>query len=93
MLEFIMPVRVTVAVDILAWGACHTATGYAAHRLTDRHLDHDGWLLRPRGFEDSGRWYRRRLRINSWKDRVPEAATLSTGESASRNSRHQPATG
>ncbi len=67
MLEFIMPVRVTVAVDILAWGACHTATGYAAHRLTDRHLDHDGWLLRPRGFEDSGRWYRRRLRINSWK--------------------------
>jgi glycosyl-4,4'-diaponeurosporenoate acyltransferase len=79
MLEFIMPVRVAVAVDILAWGACHTATGNAAHRLTDRHLDHDGWLLRPRGFEDSGRWYRRRLRINSWKGRVPEAGNLFHG--------------
>ena len=45
MLEFIMPVRVAVAVDILACGACHTGTGNAAHRLTDRHLDHDDGQL------------------------------------------------
>lgn len=78
-LDFVMPMPVTIAVDIAAWGVFHAGTGYAAHRLTGRCLDQDGWLLRPRRFEDSGRWYRRRLRIHAWKDRVPEAGDLFDG--------------
>lgn len=79
MFEFVMPVRVTIAADIAAWGVIHAGTGYVAHRLADRYLDHDGWLLRARRFEHGGRWYRSRLRINAWKDRVPEAGDLFAG--------------
>ncbi len=74
----VMPQWLTLLVDVLAWGVFHAATGYAAHRLGDARLRRDGWLLRARSFED-GRWFRRRLRIHAWKDRVPEAGALFAG--------------
>ncbi|WP_210443396.1 hypothetical protein [Nocardioides sp. SYSU D00065] len=79
MLRLVMPQTLTVVVDVVAWGVFHAATGYAAHRLGDERLARDGWALRPRRFEDGGRWYRRRLRIHRWKDRVPEAGALFQG--------------
>lgn len=84
MLDFVMPVPLTIVVDVAAWGFFHTATGYAAHRLPDRRLDHDGWLLRLRPFEQGGRFYRRRLRIHRWKDRLPEAGDLFRGGHSKR---------
>jgi glycosyl-4,4'-diaponeurosporenoate acyltransferase len=85
MLRLVMPPGVTIVVDVLAWGVFHTATGYAAYRLDDSRLAHDGWLLRPRPFEAAGRWYRRRLRIDRWKDRVPEAGGLFRGGVSKRH--------
>jgi glycosyl-4,4'-diaponeurosporenoate acyltransferase len=78
MLALVMPQAVTIVVDVVAWGLFHSATGYAAHRLDDDRLSRDGWLLRPRRFETPGR-YRRWLRINRWKDKVPEAGDLFRG--------------
>lgn len=79
MLRLVMPQWLTVVLDVLAWGLFHAATGYAAHRLPARRLARDGWLMRPRRFEDGGRFYRRRLRIHRWKDRLPEAGALFEG--------------
>jgi glycosyl-4,4'-diaponeurosporenoate acyltransferase len=79
MLRLVMPQTVTLVVDIVAWGVFHAATGYAAYRLDDERLSRDRWLLRPRRFEDGGRWYRRRLRIHRWKDRLPDAGDLFRG--------------
>jgi len=79
MLRLVMPQTVTIVVDVLAWGVFHAATGYAAHHLGDDRLARDGWGLRARRFEDGGHWYRRRLRIHRWKDRVPEAGALFDG--------------
>jgi glycosyl-4,4'-diaponeurosporenoate acyltransferase len=76
MLRLVMPQAATIVVDIVAWGACHALTGYAAYRLDDSRLSRDGRLLRQRPFEDGGRWYRRRLRIQRWKDLLPEAGGL-----------------
>jgi len=79
MLEYVLPRVATVVVDVVAWGVLHATTGYAAHRLPERRLARDGWLLRPRSFEAGGRWYRRRLRIDRWKDALPEAGDLFRG--------------
>jgi len=79
MLSLVMPQALTIAVDVVAWGAFHSLTGYAAHRLDDNQLSRDGWLLRQRSFEAGGRWYRDRLRIHRWKDRLPEAGALFAG--------------
>lgn len=73
-----VPLPVIVVIDVVAWGAFHASTGYLAHRLDPHRLARDGWLLRARGFEDAG-WYRRRLRIHRWKDRLPEAGDLFAG--------------
>lgn len=79
MLELVMPLPVTLAVDVAAWSVFHAGTGYAAHRLPRSRLQRDGWLLREHRFEAAGRFYRRRLRIHRWKDKVPEAGALFAG--------------
>lgn len=84
MLRLVMPQWLTIVVDIVAWGVFHAATGYAAHRLGEERLGRDGWLLRPRRFEEGGHWYRRRLRVHRWKDRVPEAGALFAGGMSKR---------
>ncbi len=85
MFRLVMPPALTIVVDVIAWGVFHSATGYAAHRLDDSRLTEDGWLLRPRGFEAGGRWYRRRLGIHRWKDRLPEAGDLFRGGVSKRH--------
>jgi glycosyl-4,4'-diaponeurosporenoate acyltransferase len=85
MLRLVMPQTMTVLVDIAAWGAFHSLTGYAAHRLPEDRLQRDGRLLRQRGFEDGGRFYRRRLHIHRWKDRLPEAGALFPGGISKRH--------
>jgi glycosyl-4,4'-diaponeurosporenoate acyltransferase len=68
----------TAALDLVAIALAHGVTGYLAHRLPPEKLEHDGWLLRPRAVEQQGRAYRR-VRIDRWKHRVPEAGALFPG--------------
>jgi glycosyl-4,4'-diaponeurosporenoate acyltransferase len=68
-----------VVVSALAWVALGVGVGYATHRLPQDRLGSDGRLTRLGAFEKDGRWYRRRLRIHRWKDRLPEAGGLFAG--------------
>jgi glycosyl-4,4'-diaponeurosporenoate acyltransferase len=81
------PVRLApvtcVLIDVAAWAAFHTLTGYAVHRLPLTSLERDTWLLRERPFEQSGRVYER-LGIRRWKDRLPEAGALFEGGMSKR---------
>ena len=65
--------------SVVAWVVIGFSTGYAVHVVPVRHLDHDNWLTRPRRFEDGGRFYERRLRIRTWKDRLPEKGDIFPG--------------
>jgi glycosyl-4,4'-diaponeurosporenoate acyltransferase len=85
MLRLVLPKALTVVVDMTAWAVIHLATGYAAYRLAEGRLARDGWLLRARRFEAGGRWYRRRLRIDRWKDRLPELGALFQGGVSKRH--------
>lgn len=66
-------------VDVAAWALIHAGTGVAVHLISLRWLHQDRWLFRERGFEQGGDVYRRVLRINRWKDRLPEAGGLLRG--------------
>jgi glycosyl-4,4'-diaponeurosporenoate acyltransferase len=65
-----------VAVSCAVWLGIGVVTGWYFHRRPLASLEHDGWLTRPRSFEDDGRWYQRHLRIRRWKDRLPEKGDL-----------------
>jgi glycosyl-4,4'-diaponeurosporenoate acyltransferase len=69
----------TLVLDIVVWAAVHTATGYFVHRLPVRVFTREHWWSRSRRFERDGRWYRERLHIDRWKDRLPEAGALFAG--------------
>lgn len=73
-----------VVVNVVAWAVCHSATGYAVHRLPLSRLRRDTWILRHRPFERHGRWYER-LRIRRWKDALPEAGALFAGGTSKRS--------
>jgi|SRR5215211_6770530 len=57
----------TSAWTVLAFGA-----GWWHRRTPVDQLGDDGPILRLRKFEQSGQWYANRLRIKSWKVRLPE---------------------
>lgn len=75
----VVPAPVALALNIGLWAGAQVSAGYVAHRRPVERLQADTWLLRPRRFEAGGRWYERRLRINRWKDRLPEAGAFFAG--------------
>ncbi|MGG5258305.1 hypothetical protein [Phycicoccus avicenniae] len=85
MLRYVAPQAVTVVLDVAAWGLFHAATGYTAHRLPADRLAADGPLLRARRVEAGGRVYRRVLRVDRWKDALPEAGALFAGGVSKRS--------
>ena len=69
----------TLLADVVAWATIHAGSGYLVHRLPLGRLQHDGPLLRARAWEREGRTYARRLRIQRWKDHLPEAGAVFAG--------------
>lgn len=69
----------TLFANVAAWAAIHAGSGYLVHRLPLERLQHDGPLLRARGWERGGRTYARRLRIQRWKAHLPEAGAVFSG--------------
>jgi glycosyl-4,4'-diaponeurosporenoate acyltransferase len=65
---------IAVAVYSAAWAGFGVASGAALDRVPESRLRNDRGVLRLRPFEHGGVWYRRRLGIARWKDRLPEAA-------------------
>lgn len=77
LLFHLAPWQVAV-LNVVWWAFVHAATGYAVHRLPESRLQRDGWLLHIRRWEHGGNAYRR-VRIQRWKDRLPEAGALFAG--------------
>jgi glycosyl-4,4'-diaponeurosporenoate acyltransferase len=75
----------TVALDVVAWGAVHAATGYYVHRIPVARLARDRWWSHLRDFERDGRVYDRLLRVRRWKDGLPEAGALFPGGVSKRS--------
>jgi glycosyl-4,4'-diaponeurosporenoate acyltransferase len=69
----------TLLANVVAWALIHAGSGYLVHRLPLRRFERDGWLLRPRALEGEGRAYERILRVQRWKDHLPEAGALFSG--------------
>jgi glycosyl-4,4'-diaponeurosporenoate acyltransferase len=69
------------------WLIWSVVCGYAAHRIPRSRLEHDGPLLRLRGWERGGLVYDR-IGIKAWKDRLPEAGNLFRGGFSKRRARH-----
>lgn len=70
-----------IAIFCVAWAGFGVVSGWVASRLDTDRLSRDRGPLRLRRFEADGSWYRRRLHIHRWKDRLPEAGALFGGES------------
>lgn len=79
-----VPAWAVVVANVAFWAIVHAGTGYAVHRLPARRLDHDRWLWRARRIERNGRAYER-LRIRSWKDRLPESGAVFAGGTSKRH--------
>jgi glycosyl-4,4'-diaponeurosporenoate acyltransferase len=78
---WVLPDVIVVVLNAAFWLVDFTVVGWIAARTPSHRLDHDGPVLRLRGFETGGRWYERELRINRWKDRLPEAGSAFGGRS------------
>ena len=74
-----LPALVAIPLDVLAWAFFHFLIGYIAHRmpLSAFRLDHGIYRLRP--WEKNGRIYRQVFRIQSWKNKLPEAGDFFSG--------------
>jgi len=80
-----------VVADAAVWAAWSTVVGYTAHRLPSVRLAHDTALTRLRPWEHEGRVYER-LRIRSWKDRLPELGAAFRGGVSKRSLRSRATT-
>lgn len=81
---FVQPTPlVAVAVSSTAWIVVSAIVGWRASSWTAERLDRPGPVTRLRHWEQDGRFWRR-VRVEHWKDRVPEAGALFPGGRSKR---------
>lgn len=70
-----------LVVAVAYWLGLSGFVGWVANRLPDSWLERVAarWPRAP--FEEGGGWYRKRLVIERWKDRLPEAGGFAGGRS------------
>jgi len=73
-----------IAVNVLGWPLIHLAFARLFISLPDFHFAQDSWLTRSRRFEQDGRFYRRVLAVQRWKDLLPDGAPWLGGRSKKR---------
>lgn len=87
-----LPDDVAIAVNVAVWLCWSTAVGYVGHRRPVRAFAAERPWSKLRRFERGGRWYSRTLRVDAWKDWLPEFGALFPGgfakRRASRDRRH-----
>ncbi|MBX3284405.1 MAG: hypothetical protein KF703_03600 [Actinobacteria bacterium] len=69
---------VAVALSVATWVAVSFSVGWWATRWPPERL-HDGPVTRLRRWEDGGAWWQRHVRVQRWKDRLPEAGAFFGG--------------
>lgn len=67
-----------IVISILAWALIGVSTGWFMHRVDLAQLTHDSNVSRLRPWETRS-FYRDRLKISRWKDRLPEAGGFFEG--------------
>mgnify|MGYP001812054191 CR=1 FL=1 len=67
-----------VITSVLAWAAIGLSTGWFMHRVDVARLSHDRGIGHLRPWETRS-FYRDRLKISRWKDRLPEAGGFFEG--------------
>jgi glycosyl-4,4'-diaponeurosporenoate acyltransferase len=77
-------VLVGLAAAIAYWLGASVLVGWAANQLSDEALSALAARWPRSRFEQGGGWYRRRLGIERWKDRLPEAGGSLGGRSKRR---------
>jgi len=65
-----------IVINSLAWFVIHMGISYLSNRLPLSLFESDGWLYRGRKWEAGGDFYRRFLRIRSWKEMLPDGASV-----------------
>lgn len=73
-----------VALSVATWVAVSFAIGWWATRWPDDRLVSEGPFTRLRGWEAGGAFWQRRLRVQRWKDRLPEAGAFFGGAAKRR---------
>ncbi len=68
-----------VAVSTVVWPAMSVVIGWWGAQWPLERLAHAGPLTRLRPWEDQGAWWQRLVRVQQWKDRLPEAGALFGG--------------
>lgn len=80
-----------IALSTMAWPLTSAAVGRTAHGWSVARVSVSGPLTRLRAWERSGRWWVRHLRVQRWKQALPEAGALFGGYAKSHlRSRRSP---
>jgi glycosyl-4,4'-diaponeurosporenoate acyltransferase len=80
-----LPEGIVVGLCAIGWAAWSVLMGFIVHRLPLKFLETDTWLTQPRPWREDRHWYKRVLRIDRWKDRLPEAGNFFPGGFSKRS--------
>ncbi len=71
--------------NISTWVVWFFVIGYLVNLIPAQRLANDTFLTKLNDFEKDGKWYRKYLKINKWKDHLPELGGVFKQGFAKRN--------
>ena len=71
-----LPTTITILIDVAVWFIIHVGVSYIMTHRPLRSFDPNSWIYRKRNWERSGKTYEKIFRLKSWKNRLPDGATI-----------------
>ena len=65
-----------IALNVIAWLVIQFALAWSFTQLAPERFDYRNPIAVPRGWERSGKYYKRVFAINRWKHKLPDASRL-----------------
>ena len=66
-----------IALNVIAWLVIQFALAWSFTQLAPERFDYRNPIAVPRGWERSGKFYKRVFAINRWKHKLPDASSVS----------------
>jgi glycosyl-4,4'-diaponeurosporenoate acyltransferase len=68
-----------IFLNIITWVIIHLGISYLCLKIPLHKFNNNNWIFKIKNFENDGKIYKKIFKINKWKEKIPDGASIFKG--------------